>query len=584
METQVQVRAFNTCPNTPLSPLRMRRKILNISFGYRDMVRHELRATKYVSSDLLMTLILVSKLSSQPYRFVAKYLFYLQQFAVMVPKVSVLPSFLSVSSSMCFENEVREMLVLKDKLMKDGFAKFKDGTLVSQGEGLEDGIYLKKKEYLVRRINFFSKVYYDDLVRLYGIPYHFRDMCVQYMMSFCLLGGMNDAFKRIYRRIERHKLYSDDFVSVEFHRRIYSAQINGEEKYIIGDYRNYLEKFRGHCAFHMITFILDYEGCGEIALGEVGFNKSDTVFQYMYNVTEKNIIGRRFDRSYFGHIDLPFSEKGHVEFSVPFTDLHMIMKKFSLTFKGKLNLEMTVMTRLWYSDVCIAGPSCSLKHAYSKNFCNRKRQCVKAPLSSCNACRTSYLFTVYRRTSLFTNDALFQYMTKERDLRERYESLDKDMFYTSYEDSLVREEPLRSRVQEWMKCYDAYFCDSIGYSFPKPVSCQVVYRIDGDDVIELDRRVYNHDTKEFGQSLIWQRAKQKVELGTLDDFVICFSFSSHDGTLLSLFNKIIPEMVALFRSFTFSERQVLYDIDSGKLSDEAKSIEPLTFDDMLKNF
>jgi len=189
---------------------------------------------------------------------------------------------------------------------------------------------------------------------------------------------------------------------------------------------------------------------------------------------------------------------------------------------------------------------------------------------------------IYRKTSLFTNDALFQYMIKEKDLRERYESLDKDMFYTSYEDMLVREEPLRSRFQDWMRCY--HTCDSIGYAFPKPVSCRIVYRVDGDDVIELDRRVYNHDTKELGQRLMWQKTKQKFEQGTLDNFVICFSFSSHDGALISLFNKIIPEMIALFRSFTFDERQVLYDIENGKLSDEARSIEPLTFDDMLKNF
>jgi len=93
----------------------------------------------------------------------------------------------------------------------------------------------------------------------------------------------------------------------------------------------------------------------------------------------------------------------------------------------------------------------------AKNFCNRKRQCVKAPLSSCNACRTSYLSIIYHRTCLFTNDALFQYMTKEKDLRERYESLDKDMFYTSYEDMLLREEPLKSRMQDWMRCYHTFF-------------------------------------------------------------------------------------------------------------------------------
>jgi len=96
--------------------------------------------------------------------------------------------------------------------------------------------------------------------------------------------------------------------------------------------------------------------------------------------------------------------------------------------------------------------------------------------------------------------------------------------------------------------------------------------------------VYDHDTKKLGQSLIWQRTKQKVDIGTLDNFIICFSFSSHDGTLMPLINKIIPEMVALFRSFTFNERQVLYDIEDGKLVDEARLIEPLTFDDMLKNF
>jgi len=317
MEIHGQFRAVNICPNVPLRTRKLIRRLQEIVFDYRSMVRHEKRARKHCP-EYCNVLILMSRLTNQSYKFVSQYFFFLRDFQQAVLKQGVASFQLSVPATLCFDDKVRELCQIKEKLMKDGFARYKDGTFISQGEGLEDGIYHKKKEYVIRRISSFSKVYYDDLVRLYGIPYHQRDSYVQMMMEFALLGGTG-AFISTHRRIDRKHIYKDDFLSVVMHHRNYYAQINGEEEFEMGDFRNYIDhKFSGHCSFQHVAFRLKIQGDGVIIIGEKGFNRRDIIYETRVSIsrTELNII--TFDRSRFMEIPVVAPEVQEIVFFCSF--------------------------------------------------------------------------------------------------------------------------------------------------------------------------------------------------------------------------------------------------------------------------
>jgi len=428
MEIHGQFRAVNICPNVPLRTRKLIRRLQETVFDYRSMVRHEKRARKHCP-EYCNVLILMSRLTNQSYKFVSQYFFFLRDFQQSVLKQGVASFQLSVPATLCFDDKVRELCQIKEKLMKDGFARYKDGTFISQGEGLEDGIYHKKKEYVIRRISSFSKVYYDDLVRLYGIPYHQRDSYVQMMMEFALLGGTG-AFISTHRRIDRKHIYKDDFLSVVMHHRNYYAQINGEEEFEMGDFRNYIDhKFSGHCSFQHVAFRLKIQGDGVIIIGEKGFNRRDIIYETRVSISRSELNMITFDRSQFMEIPVVAPEVQEIVFFVPFTQLLMTMKKISLLFRGKFNIySMSVTVRLWNTSVCIADESCSLRCKKLSILCERRDECIKAPISACLKCRGQYLRTIYDESVNLTNDAIFKFLCKSRDMRETFESLKNDFF------------------------------------------------------------------------------------------------------------------------------------------------------------
>jgi len=356
----------------------------------------------------------------------------------------------------------------------------------------------------------------------------------------------------------------------------------------LGDYRNYLDhKFSGHSAFHMMSFRIHYRGHGEIKLGECGFHKNDIVYEYIFNCQQNIISSNRFDRTNFGLIVLPNSKDGYVDFVVPFTDLHMMMKKFKLTFRGVLNISsMVVETRIWNTSVCIALLSCSRKCDFKKQICNRKIQCIKAPMTSCDYCRASYLHCLYVRTSMFTNDSLIEYLGEEKKLRECYESLVDDMFFNRHEEVLYRLQPLNQRMYDWMKCYKEYGSSCISVGFPKKQFVVSLHRFESDgNVVEINRYEYDKESNNVvSEDLLWKERERKIEIGSIDDFLLSFIFTSIRSDLCDKLCLLLPEMKSLYSSYTIEDRQILYDIEDGKIAKEAKAIVPLMYEDMMEQY
>jgi len=80
MEIHGQFRAVNICPNVPLRTRKLIRRLQEIVFDYRSMVRHEKRARKHCP-EFCNVLILLSRLTNQPYKFVSQYHFFFKRFS-----------------------------------------------------------------------------------------------------------------------------------------------------------------------------------------------------------------------------------------------------------------------------------------------------------------------------------------------------------------------------------------------------------------------------------------------------------------------------------------------------------------------
>jgi len=245
------------------------------------------------------------------------------------------------------------------------------------------------------------------------------------------------------------------------------------------------------------------------------------------------------------------------------------MKKISLLFRGKFNIySMSVTVRLWNTSVCIADESCSLRCKNLSILCERRDECIKAPISACLRCRGQYLRTIYYESVNLTNDAIFKFLCKSRDMRETFESLKNDFFFKDYEDQLVRFRPLSHKIRQWMKSVELYGIVGVGWTFFQPQPCRILYKLsDNGFLIELERRHYDREKNILGDKIDFVK---KNNLGTPDDFNIHVSFANVDLEYSTKISALVDDFRFFFQSFTKDEVSFLYDMDANKLQKAAE--------------
>jgi len=260
------------------------------------------------------------------------------------------------------------------------------------------------------------------------------------------------------------------------------------------------------------------------------------------------------------------------------------MKKISLLFRGKFNIySMSVTVRLWNTSVCIADESCSLRCKKLSILCERRDECIKAPISACLKCRGQYLRTIYDESVNLTNDAIFKFLCKSRDMRETFESLKNDFFFKDYEDQLVRFRPLSHKIRQWMKSVELYGIVGVGWTFFQPQPCRILYKLsDNGFLIELERRHYDREKNILGDKIDFVK---KNNLGTPDDFNIHVSFANVDLEYSTKISALVDDFRFFFQSFTKDEVSFLYDMDANKLQKAAKEASSsLSYSGLLNEF
>jgi len=159
------------------------------------------RTRKYSSLVDPGVLILISSITKKSYQYLLKFARYINNFMQFALKTLVVQGhFIFQELVLDLDSDVQEIYRIRCSLVDNGYAKISQGTLVLSGDDDNEGIYLRKSDYVVRKIYCFKDKFYEHIFDILRYKLLYRTEIRDRVQKMCLLGGQNELFLRIEKK------------------------------------------------------------------------------------------------------------------------------------------------------------------------------------------------------------------------------------------------------------------------------------------------------------------------------------------------------------------------------------------------
>jgi len=445
------------------------------------------------------------------------------QFAL---KQTVVPSPIVLEVELDLSSDVDRICRIRESILDNGFCKEEGGTLVVGGCDLaNEGIYLRKQGYEIRRINVFKDKYFDHIFDIFRYKQQYRQQIRDLVYRRLGIGGVNELFIRILRHQKIKRLYRDDWVSVNLYFFSYRAQINGYGQFISPPLADYLEQYSSHSRIQRYVVIIYLQGRGRIEINENTFSGYSSTKVHTFSCDGEMVLCETVERKCLAFFEVQSEQVVKYKYVFDATDFLMVMKRLRIEFFGHFNIvRLTVSPRVWKTPVCLSYTNeCYLGCVNDRRECNRSYMCLSTPMSACDICKSIHLKDRFRVTSMVESDLLIQILSCDCDFREGLNALRDDNFFSVF----------RFRLQD-VNQITKYVCE-----FQRSIGCTFY---------GMAKIVRESDGKEI--NLLW------------------FSYCSEEENIDDRKESFVSKISTFYKTITKNQWVILYQHYSGQALQE----------------
>jgi len=392
------------------------------------------RTRKYSSLVDPGVLILISSITKKSYQYLLKFARYINNFMQFALKTLVVQGhFIFQELVLDLDSDVQEIYRIRCSLVDNGYAKISQGTLVLSGDDDNEGIYLRKSDYVVRKIYCFKDKFYEHIFDILRYKLLYRTEIRDRVQKMCLLGGQNELFLRIEKKKRQKNIYHDNWCTVTLYHFCYRAQIPGYGEFISPGFSNFLGRFDSHILLQDYTLRFRVEGIGSIVIGEQAFNDQEVAYSKIITTDGDKISVSVQETKEFFSIHFDTSNKGpqFIMFTVNSDSFLKSIRKLRVQFHGNVLVHrMSIVCRAWKTDFCLENTGlCALKCEWEADKCVRLGNCMRAPVSACSVCKRNFMSTILNNTKGSSTEFLISSLREAAYYRESLDVLSDDVFF-----------------------------------------------------------------------------------------------------------------------------------------------------------
>jgi len=511
---------FNTCPGFPKNQVRLRKRLTHFLREKFHTMRHIRRAIPFVGEQYAGVLALVSHITHQSYKFVSKFIRFIQDFMQFAPVQGPIHGcFLDIPVEIDLTDKIYLVAKLREDLLCSGYLKYGDSTIYLGGiDKNNEGVFSTKGAYRVVKQMVFKDVFYDDLFRILKYNERYWSEIKNGVQQLMAIGGMNEYFVRIQRKTKRKNIYHDSWVDIAHYWFRYVAQIPDKTTFVAPSFSDFTGRISSHMVMQCYEIYILIEGRGHIVVGEQPFNDVETAYNTSVICDGQSVCVMSSECKELFSVEVCTSgEPIAINWRIPSSQFKMKMKRLKLEFNGLFKVhKMSICCRVWETgSVCIADFNvCALQCVPDKyKRCNKGGDCMRAPVSACSICKSAYLNTLFHYSDNFSPRGIIDYMYRSREHREGFEVLKDDVFFYAYKHEVKDCYPIRNRMYSFMREIGAL-----------SVTCQIMaIDIDGQ-IVERKMLIFVFSTRTQKEERIYEN------FNSFQEFYV--SLSDNDWVIL----------------------------------------------------
>jgi len=493
----------NTCPGFPKNHVKLRRRLTQFLREKFHNKRHLRRAVPFVGERYAGVLALVSHVTHQPYKFVSKFVGFIQNFMKFAPiQGPVLGSYLDVPIEIDLTEKIYTVAKMRESLLSDGYLKYGDSTIYMGGiDKNNEGVFSTKGVYRVVKQMVFRDAFYIDLFRILRYEEKYWNLIREGVQQSMAIGGVNEFFVRRMRRSKRKNMYHDNWVDIAHYWFHYVAQIPYRTVFVAPSFSDFVGRISSHMVMQCYEIHLIIEGRGRIILGEQPFNDIETAYITHVTCDESAVcvVSQECKELLSAEVDVK-DKPVAINWRIPSSIFKMQMKRLKIEFDGVFKVhKMSVCCRVWETgSVCIADYNvCAMQCVLNPyRRCNKGGDCMRAPLSACSICKAAYLNTLYHYSDNHSPQGLVEYMRRSREHREGLEVLKDDEFFWAYKHMVRDSLPVKNKLISYVRDVGA-----IG------VICRFMkFQLEDGEIVEKRFLIFEFSTRDLKDERVYNNS------------------------------------------------------------------------------